>query len=181
MIVGILGAGQLGRMIAMAGYPLGLRFRTLDLSSEAPSGPVSELVVADFNDTDALKRFARGLSLVMPPPEALEVAQDRVSEKSFFERLGIPAPRFVAVNYWDDLKTALNEIGLPAVLKTRRFGYDGKGQFVLRKTEDVSLAWQSLSGVPLILESFVAFEREVSILAARSRLGETLFYPLVEN
>ena len=202
MIVGILGAGQLGRMLAMAGYPLGLRFRTLDLSSEAPAGPVSELMVADFNDTDALKRFARGLDLVtyefenvpvdsarflnrrvtvMPPPEALEVAQDRVSEKSFFERLGIPAPRFVAVATWEDLKNALNEIGLPAVLKTRRFGYDGKGQFVLRKTEDVSLAWQSLSGVPLILESFVAFEREVSILAARSRSGETRFYPLVEN
>ncbi len=202
MIVGILGAGQLGRMLAMAGYPLGLRFRTLDLSSEAPAGPVSELMVADFNDTDALKRFARGLDLVtyefenvpvdsarflnrrvpvMPPPEALEVAQDRVSEKSFFERLGIPAPRFVAVSTWEDLKNALNEIGLPAVLKTRRFGYDGKGQFVLRKTEDVSLAWQSLSGVPLILESFVAFEREMSILAARSRSGETRFYPLVEN
>ncbi|HST20528.1 MAG TPA: 5-(carboxyamino)imidazole ribonucleotide synthase [Blastocatellia bacterium] len=202
MIVGILGAGQLGRMLAMAGYPLGLRFRTLDLSSEAPAGPVSELMVADFNDTDALKRFARGLDLVtyefenvpvdsarflnrrvtvLPPPEALEVAQDRVSEKSFFERLGIPAPRFVAVNTWDDLKNALNEIGLPAVLKTRRFGYDGKGQFVLRKTEDVSVAWQSLSGVPLILESFVAFEREVSILAVRSRPGETRFYPLVEN
>lgn len=202
MMVGILGAGQLGRMLAMAGYPLGLRFRSLDLSSEAPAGPVSELIVADFNDTDALKRFARGLDLVtyefenvpvdsarflsrrvpvFPPAEALEVAQDRVSEKSFFERLGIPAPKFLAVNTWDDLKTALNEIGLPAVLKTRRFGYDGKGQFVLRKTEDVSLAWQALSGVPLILESFVAFEREASILAVRSRSGETRFYPLVEN
>lgn len=202
MIIGILGAGQLGRMLAMAGYPMGLRFRTLDLSSEAPAGPVSELMVADFNDTDALKRFARGLDLVtyefenvpvdsaqflnrrltvLPPPEALEVAQDRISEKTFFERLGIPTPPFVAVNTWDDLKAALNEIGLPAVLKTRRFGYDGKGQFVLRKTEDVSLAWQSLSGVPLILESFVAFEREVSILAVRSRRGETRVYPLVEN
>jgi 5-(carboxyamino)imidazole ribonucleotide synthase len=189
-------------MLAMAGYPLGLRFRTLDLSSEAPAGPVSELMVADFNDTDALKRFARGLDLVtyefenvpvdsarflsrrvtvLPPPEALEVAQDRVSEKSFFERLGIPAPRFLPVNTWEDLKNALNEIGLPAVLKTRRFGYDGKGQFVLRKTEDVSPAWHALSGVPLILESFVAFEREVSSLAVRSRSGETRFYPLVEN
>jgi 5-(carboxyamino)imidazole ribonucleotide synthase len=202
MIVGILGGGQLGRMLAIAGYPLGLRFRTLDLSSDVPAGPVSELVVADFNDTDALKRFAHGLDLVtyefenvpvdsarflsrrvpvLPPPEALEVAQDRVSEKSFFERLGIPAPRFMAVNTWDDLKTALSEIGLPAVLKTRRFGYDGKGQYVVRKPEDVSLAWQSLSGVPLILESFVSFEREVSILAARSRPGEVRFYPLVEN
>jgi 5-(carboxyamino)imidazole ribonucleotide synthase len=202
MRVGILGGGQLGRMLALAGYPLGLRFRTLDLSSEAVAGHLTELMVADFNDTDALKRFARGLDLVtyefenvpvdsarflnrrvpvLPPPEALEAAQDRVSEKSCFARLGIPTPPFIAVDTWDDLKEALNEIGLPAVLKTRRFGYDGKGQFVLRKTEDVSLAWQSLSGVPLILEGFVPFEREVSILAVRGRSGETAFYPLVEN
>jgi 5-(carboxyamino)imidazole ribonucleotide synthase len=202
MIVGILGAGQLGRMLALAGYPLGLRFRSIDLSAEAPARAVSELMVADFNDTDALKRFARGLDLityefenvpvdsarflnrrapVFPPPEALEAAQDRIAEKSFFKRLEIPTPEFIAVNTWDDLKNALSEIGLPSVLKTRRFGYDGKGQFVLRKTEDVSLAWQSLSGVPLILESFVEFKREVSILAVRSRAGDIAYYPLVEN
>lgn len=202
MRVGILGGGQLGRMLALAGYPLGLRFRTLDLSPEAPAGHASELMVADFNDTDALKRFARGLDLVtyefenvpvdparflsrrvnvFPPPEALEAAQDRLTEKRFFEGLGIPTPAFVAVDSWDDLKEALGEIGLPAVLKTRRFGYDGKGQVVIRKTEDVSAAWQSLGGVPLILEGFVAFERELSILAVRSRNGETAFYPLVEN
>ncbi len=202
MQVGILGGGQLGRMLALAGYPLGLRFRTLDLSSEAPAGHVSELMAADFNDTDALKRFARGLDVVTyefenvpvatarflsrrasvyPPPEALEAAQDRLMEKRFFERLGIPTPAFVAVDTWDDLKNALNDMGLPAVLKTRRFGYDGKGQVVIRKTEDVSQAWQSLGGVPLILEGFVAFEREVSILAVRSRSGESAFYPIVEN
>jgi len=202
MRIGILGGGQLGRMLALAGYPLGLRFRTLDLSPEAPAGHVSELMAADFNDTDALKRFARGLDVVtyefenvpvdparflsrrvpvFPPPEALEAAQDRLTEKRFFERLGIPTPTFVAVESWDDLKNALNDMGLPAVLKTRRFGYDGKGQAVIRKTEDVSAAWQSLGGVPLILESFVAFEREVSMLAIRSRQGETAFYPLVEN
>ena len=202
MRVGILGGGQLGRMLALAGYPLGLRFRTLDLSPEAPAGHVSEMMAADFNDTDALKRFARGLDVVtyefenvpidparflsrrinvFPPPEALEAAQDRLTEKRFFERLGIPTPTFVAVDTWDDLKNALNETGLPAVLKTRRFGYDGKGQMVIRKTEDVSQAWQSLGGVPLILEGFVAFEREVSILAVRSRSGESAFYPIVEN
>lgn len=202
MRIGILGGGQLGRMLALAGYPLGLRFRTLDLSPDAPAGQVSELMAADFNDTDALKRFARGLDIVtyefenvpvdparflsrrvavFPPPEALEAAQDRLTEKRFFEHLGIPTPAFVAVDTWDDLKTALNDMGLPAVLKTRRFGYDGKGQMVIRKTEDVSGAWQSLGGVPLILEGFVAFEREVSILAVRSRNGETVFYPLIEN
>jgi len=171
MIVGILGGGQLGRMLALAGYPLGLRFRTLDLSSEVPAGPLTELMVADFNDTDALKRFASGLDvatyefenvpvdsarflerrvLVYPPSVALEVGQDRLSEKTFFQKLGIPTPPFVAVDTWDELKEALNKIGLPAVLKTRRFGYDGKGQFILRKAEDAAVAWQSLGGVPLI-------------------------------
>src|SRR5205085_11313508 len=126
-------------------------------------------------------RFLSRRVPVFPPPEALEAAQDRLTEKRFFERLGIPTPPFVAVDTWDDLKTALNDTGLPAVLKTRRFGYDGKGQVVISKTEDVSRAWQSLGGVPLILEGFVAFEREVSLLAVRSRNGETAFYPLVEN
>src|SRR5215470_11063075 len=144
MIVGILGGGQLGRMLAQAGYSLGLKFRVLDLSGDAPAGHLAELMVADFNDTDALKRFARGLDVVtyefenvpvdparflgrrvavLPPPEALEAAQDRLTEKRFFERLGIPTPTFVAVDTWDDLKNALNDMGLPAVLKTRRFGY----------------------------------------------------------
>jgi 5-(carboxyamino)imidazole ribonucleotide synthase len=202
MIIGIMGGGQLGRMLALAGYPLGLRFRTLDLSSEAPAGPLTELMVADFNDTDALKRFAHGLDaatyefenvpvdsarflerriLVYPPSAALEVGQDRLSEKTFFQQLGIPTAPFVPVDSWDELKEAINNVGLPAVLKTRRFGYDGKGQFILRKTEDAALAWQSLGGVPLIYESFIAFERELSILAVRSRSGETAFYPIVEN
>jgi 5-(carboxyamino)imidazole ribonucleotide synthase len=202
MIVGIMGGGQLGRMLALAGYPLGLRFRTLDLSSEAPSGQMTELMVADFNDTDALKRFAHGLDvatyefenvpvdsarflerrvLVYPPSAALEVGQDRLSEKTFFRQLGIPTPAFVKIDTWDELKESITGIGLPAVLKTRRFGYDGKGQFILRKTEDAALAWQSLGGVPLIYESFIAFEREVSIIAVRGRSGETAFYPIIEN
>jgi 5-(carboxyamino)imidazole ribonucleotide synthase len=202
MIVGIMGGGQLGRMLALAGYPLGLRFRTLDLSPDVPAGQMTELMVADFNDTDALKRFARGLDvvtyefenvpvdsarflerrvLVYPPSVALEVGQDRLSEKTFFQKLGIPTPPFVRVDTWDELKESINNIGLPAVLKTRRFGYDGKGQFVLRKTEDAALAWQSLGGVPLIYESFIPFEREVSMIAARGRSGDTAFYPIVEN
>jgi 5-(carboxyamino)imidazole ribonucleotide synthase len=202
MIVGIMGGGQLGRMLALAGYPLGLRFRTLDLSPDAPAGPLTELMVADFNDTDALKRFASGLDvatyefenvpvdsarflerrvLVYPPSAALEVGQDRLSEKTFFQKLGIPTPSFAPLDTWDELKESINRLGLPAVLKTRRFGYDGKGQFILRRAEDAALAWQALGGVPLIYESFIPFDREVSILALRSRSGKTAFYPIVEN
>src|SRR5215470_12283914 len=149
MIVGILGGGQLGRMLAQAGYSLGLKFRVLDLSGDAPAGHLAELMVADFNDTDALKRFAKGLDVVTyefenvpvdsarflnrrvrvyPSARALEAAQDRVAEKSFFQSLGIPTPAFAAVESWDGLESGLDRLGLPAVLKTRRFGYDGKGQ-----------------------------------------------------
>ncbi len=202
MKIGLLGGGQLGRMLALAGYPLGLKFRTLDLSPEAPAGHLTELMVADFNDVDALKRFAAGLDLVTyefenvpvdsahflserlpvhPPPEALEKGQDRAVEKTFFQSLKIPTPLFATVEVWEEFEQAIERIGLPAVLKTRRFGYDGKGQFELRKLEDMAPAWRSLGGVPLILESFVPFEREVSIIAVRSRGGATAFYPLVEN
>jgi 5-(carboxyamino)imidazole ribonucleotide synthase len=189
-------------MLAQAGYSLGLRFRILDLSPDAPAGHLAELVVADFNDTDALKRFAKGLDVVTyefenvpvdsvrflnrrvrvyPPARALECAQDRVAEKRFFHHVGIPTPQFAAVGSWNEFETALERIGLPAVLKTRRFGYDGKGQYVVSKPEDVPLAWQSLGGVPLILEEFIPFDRECSILAVRGRGGESIFYPLVEN
>ncbi|MBI3652166.1 MAG: 5-(carboxyamino)imidazole ribonucleotide synthase [Acidobacteria bacterium] len=202
MIVGILGGGQLGRMLAMAGYPLGLRFRTLDPSAGAPAGHLTEQYVDDFTDTEALSRFAVGLDLVTyefenvpvdsakflqrrvavyPPPGALETSQDRLVEKSFFQRLGIPTPPFVRVDSWNDLENAIASIGLPALLKTRRFGYDGKGQYVLETEEDAVLAWQTLGGVPLIFENKIGFEREVSILAARSTTGETRCYPLIEN
>lgn len=202
MKLGLLGGGQLGRMLALSGYTLGLRFRTLDLSSEAPTGHLTELMVADFNDLDALRRFAVGLDLityefenvpvasarflsrrvpVYPPAEALEAGQDRVTEKSFFQSLGIPTPPFISVDTWEDFDSAIKRLGLPAVLKSRRFGYDGKGQFVIERPEDVAPAWRSLGGVPLILEGFVEFERELSVLAVRDRAGHTAFYPLVEN
>ena len=202
MIVGILGGGQLGRMLAMAGYPLGLRFRTLDPSASAPAGHLTEQMVDDYTDLDALSRFAVGLDVVTyefenvpvdsarflnrrvpvyPPPLALETSQDRFVEKSFFQDLGIPTPPFVRVETWEDLEQAIQTIGLPALLKTRRFGYDGKGQYTLYKEEDAVLAWQTVGGVPLIFENMVNFEREVSILAARSLTGETKFYPVVEN
>ncbi len=202
MIIGILGGGQLGRMLAMAGYPLGLRFRTLDPSASAPAGHLTDHQVDDYTDLEALSRFVIGLDLVSyefenvpvesarflsrrvpvyPPPEALEKAQDRLVEKSFFQDLGIPTPPFVRVDTWAELEQAIEQIGLPALLKTRRFGYDGKGQYTLSKAEDAVLAWQTLGGVPLIFETKIEFERELSILAVRSTTGETKFYPLVEN
>ena len=202
MMIGLLGGGQLGRMLALAGVSLGLRFRAFDHNPDAPVGNVAELMVAEFDDLKAIELFADGLDLVtyefenipvesvrflnervpvFPPPDALDWGQDRLLEKSFFQRLEIPTARFSAVRSSHDLERAVGEIGLPAMLKTRRLGYDGKGQFLLRTPEDLSQAWNSIGNPALILESFVPFEREVSILAVRARTAETVFYPLVEN
>ena len=203
MKVGVLGAGQLGRMLALAGYPLGLRFRFLDPNPESPAAALGEFIAADYDDPDALRRFAEGLDVatyefenvpasvadhlaghipaVHPHYAALAVSQDRLSEKQLFRRLGIPTAPFVAVDSEDDLVRAIDEVGLPAVLKTRRYGYDGKGQFVLREAADVRRAWAALGGAPLILEGFVAFDRELSIVAVRGRDGDIVCYPLVEN
>ncbi len=202
MRIGILGGGQLGRMLALAGYPLGLQFRFFDPSPQAPAGQVAELVVGDYSDAGALERFAEGLDLityefenipleaalaladrrpVYPPVRALEVAQDRLREKAFFRALGIPTPLFYPVQTQNDLLDGLERTGFPALLKTRRLGYDGKGQYLLRNPADLEAAWAALGGQPLILEAFVPFERELSILAARNREGRMAFYPLVEN
>jgi 5-(carboxyamino)imidazole ribonucleotide synthase len=202
MNVGVLGGGQLGRMLALAGYPLGLRFRFLDPAPESPVEELAELVVGRFDDLDVLARFPAGLDVITyefenvsveaarhlsrsiavhPSPSALEVSQDRLAEKTLFASLGVPPAPFAAVDSFADLGKAVSEIGLPAVLKTRRLGYDGKGQFVLRDTADVSAAWRSLGGVPLVLEGFIAFERELSQIAARGRDGTIAFYPLVQN
>lgn len=201
-MIGILGAGQLGRMLALSGYPLGLDFRFFEAAEETCVEPIAQVVKGDFNDEDALARFADGLSVVTyefenvpvqaahflstrvpvyPPPLALETAQDRLSEKTLFERLKIPTPPFAPVDSLADLESAVERIGLPAVLKTRRMGYDGKGQFVLRQPDDLGIVWKAIGSVPLILEGFVPFEREASILALRNRSGATAFYPLVEN
>lgn len=203
MIVGILGGGQLGRMLSLAGYPLGLRFRVFDTYDDAPAGEMAELVVGkSFDDREALARFAEGLALityefenvpvdtarflaaqapVFPPSAALEVSQDRLTEKTFFKEHGIPTPKFSAVDSRESLAAALETLGTLAVVKTRRLGYDGKGQRVIRQATDVQDAWNSLKGKPLILESFVPFDREVSLLSVRGRDGATAFYPLVEN
>lgn len=202
MSIGILGGGQLGYMLALAGYPLGLRFRFLDPSPEAPVGRIAPRVTGDFSDRAALEKFAHGLEVVtyefenvpvdavhflakkvsvFPPPGALETAQDRLREKQLFEKLGIPTTEFASVPAPSDLEAALKKVGLPAVLKTRRMGYDGKGQWILKTQEDVRIAKEGLPRLPFIAERFVPFTREISILAARGKGGETAFYPLVEN
>jgi 5-(carboxyamino)imidazole ribonucleotide synthase len=219
--IGILGGGQLGYMLALAGYPLGLHFRFFDPSPEAPVGRIASRVTADFSDESALEKFANGLELVTyefenvpaaavhflaervpvyPPPAALEVGQDRLREKTLFEDLGIPTTEFAPVANRETLDAAVKKIGLPAVLKTCRMGYDGKGQWLLRTAEDIAHAKNELpaasdsvshayntdqsaaqSQAPFILERFVKFQRELSVLAVRARTGETAIYPLVEN
>ena len=202
MTIGILGGGQLGYMLALAGYPLGLHFRFLDPSPEAPVGRIAQRVTADYTDQAALEKFASGLELVTyefenvpieaakflgarvpvyPPPAALAAAQDRLREKQLFQKLGIATTEFVPVSKPREFDAAVKEIGFPAVLKTCRMGYDGKGQWILRTPEDAAKAKSELPAVPLILERFVAFTRELSVLAVRSRNSEISFYPLVEN
>jgi 5-(carboxyamino)imidazole ribonucleotide synthase len=202
MKLGILGGGQLGRMLALAAYPLGMRVRVFDPAPDACAGQVAEHVVGDFEDRQALERFAEGLDAVTfewenvpaeaarflaerrpfyPTPPALEVAQDRLEEKTLFRSLGIETAPFQTVDSQQELQAAIESIGLPAVLKTRRLGYDGKGQYVLRTAADAGAAWEALGGVPLILEGFVAFQRELSIVAVRGTERETRFYPLAEN
>ena len=200
--IGVLGGGQLGRMLALAGYPLGLRFRFLDPAPESPAEQLAERLAFDFENTTYLDTFVAGLDLVtyefenvpvrlaraleralpvFPPPAALEASQERLAEKALFQRLGLPTAPFAPVDTRQDLERALPAVGLPAVLKTRRFGYDGKGQFVLRHPGDVGPAWRTLGGVPLLLEGFIPFQREVSQIAVRGRDGSVVFYPLVEN
>ena len=202
MTIGILGGGQLGYMLALAGYPLGLHFRFLDPSPEAPVGRIAQRVTADYTDQAALERFSGGLELVTyefenvpveaanflaervpvyPPPAALEAAQDRLAEKDLFRKLGIATTEFALVSNRGELDDAVKTLGLPAVLKTSRMGYDGKGQWILRTAQDVLKAKSELPPVKLILERFVPFTRELSVLAVRSRNGETAIYPLVEN
>ena len=201
MKIGILGGGQLARMMALAGYPLGHEFLVVDPNEDACAGQLCELIVADYDDPDALDRLADECGVVTldfenvpvaavarlaakvpvkPGARALAVAQDRLNEKNTFTELGIPCPAYAAVDSREELDRAADEIGLPAVLKTRRLGYDGKGQAVIKEPADVDSAWSELGGQPLILESFVAFKRELSIIAVRSD-DELVFYPLTEN
>lgn len=204
--VGILGGGQLARMMALAGAPLGLRFLLLDNVADACAGQFAPMLVGDYRDERILGEFAEKVHVatfdfenvpaesahwlsaripVFPNPDALAVSQDRLAEKSLFRRLGIGVPDFHDVANRDDLDTAIDRLGTPCILKTRRLGYDGKGQFRIRSRADADAAWQALGmqaiTVGLILEAFVPFEREISVVAVRGRDGEFRHWALTEN
>ena len=202
MRIGIIGAGQLGRMMALSGIPLGLEFTMYDRSADVPGAAVAEIVTGEFDDRRKLVHFARGVDVVTfdwenvpvasaraiaklrpvrPPPRALEMAQDRLLEKRIFQRLGIPVAPFVTVDSETDLARAIVDLGAPGILKSRRLGYDGKGQAPVRRARDAAEAFDHLGGQPLIYERFVNFSREVSLVAARARSGEVRNYPLAEN
>ncbi|MEX2527330.1 MAG: 5-(carboxyamino)imidazole ribonucleotide synthase [Gemmatimonadota bacterium] len=201
--VGILGGGQLGRMMALAGRPLGFRFHFLEPSPNPPATELGPVIQAAYDDPDALGGLARSSDVVTyefenvsleaarilsdvgpfhPAPAALAMAQDRLDEKAGFQSLGIPVAPHAPVETRQQLHDALEALGYPAVLKTRRMGYDGKGQAVLNSQEEVESAWEKLGPRgPLILEGFVSFQRELSQIAVRGRKGEVAFYPLTEN
>jgi 5-(carboxyamino)imidazole ribonucleotide synthase len=196
--IGILGAGQLGRMLALAGYPLGMRFRFLDPASDSPAGRLADHLTFDYSDEVALAQFAKEVDMityefenvpvetarylenfvpVYPPPMALAKAQDRFIEKVFFLELDIPTPKF-GIELGNG---STDGIGFPAVLKTRRMGYDGKGQVVVRSETDLNHELKNSNTDELILEELISFERELSLIGVRNHTGEMRFYPLVEN
>ncbi|GHB10794.1 5-(carboxyamino)imidazole ribonucleotide synthase [Modicisalibacter luteus] len=202
MRIGVIGGGQLGRMLAEAGAGFDARFTFLDPSDSACAAVHGRHIQADWNDAAALEKLLVHSDVITfefenvssdvvamlaeqrpayPPARALATARDRWLEKSLFQALDISLPPVAKIDSQADLDAAVAEIGLPAVLKTRTLGYDGKGQKVLHRTENVSGAFAEMGGVPLVLEGFVDFDHEVSVVAVRGRDGETRVWPLVRN
>lgn len=202
MLVGVLGGGQLGRMLALAGIPLGLRFRFLDPDPLAPARDVGEVVVGDFEDQSALARFADGLDVVTyefenvpadsadwlaqrvqvwPPVHALRTGQDRVPENEAFTRAGLAMHPKVFVQSHDEIGAAMEQVGLPCVMKSRRGGYDGKGLRVVHTLDQARAAFAQLGAHGVVLEAFVPFERELSLVGVRGIDARFDAYPLVEN
>jgi 5-(carboxyamino)imidazole ribonucleotide synthase len=202
MRVGIVGAGQLGRMLALSGYPIGVHCLFLDRSADTPGAQVAPSLIGDLEDAALLAELAsrsdvvtfdwenisgsalrplEKITQVRPPRAALEVSQDRLAEKALFTRLKIPVAAHCAIDNREELIRATQKIGLPGVLKTRRLGYDGKGQHVLHAPADVDPAWAAIGGASLIYEKFQDFSREVSLVGVRSASGQAVFYPLSCN
>ncbi len=198
--LGILGGGQLGRMLALAARPLGIDVTVVDPDPEAPARAVARHVCCPYdapetlaalsacdhvtfefeNIPDSVAKTLQETGRLTPPVAALQTAQDRYLEKSVFNLLGIRTTRFAPVHSKSDLQAAFSDLG-PLVLKTRRFGYDGKGQAVIRTEEELDKGYESLKGAPAIAEELVVFDRELSVLVCRSKSGEHAFYPLTQN
>jgi 5-(carboxyamino)imidazole ribonucleotide synthase len=202
MRIGIIGAGQLGQMLGFAARRLGHECYFLDPSDAPPAAKAGPVVQESFDDRVALSVLAdkcdvltyefenvpvaalediAGSTPIYPPLDALRLAQDRLTEKKLFESLDIPLPNYHGIDSIDDLVQAAEEIGLPLVIKTRRFGYDGKGQFVLEDTAQIEEAWQELGGDALIAEQWVDFDYEVSAIGVRSTSGDIASYCLTHN
>jgi 5-(carboxyamino)imidazole ribonucleotide synthase len=200
--IGIIGAGQLGQMLGFAGRELELEFVFLDPSPNPPAAVVGPVIALPFDSDEGLEQLASRADVVTyefenvpvaaiekiahdtpvyPPPGALRHAQDRLREKQLFETLQIPVAPYHAVDSLEDLQQAAREIGLPLVLKTRRLGYDGKGQAIAKKEGDLEGALETLGGRQLIAEKWIPFDREVSAIAARNVSGDVAVYPLIEN
>lgn len=200
--LGIIGGGQLARMLVLQAAALGVRCQVLDPNPDAGAGQLCQQIVADYDDIEALRALSDAVDALTydfenvpaaalqqaklgtklsPGVSVLHVAQDRLKEKQLFQQLGIEVGGFHAVNSRTDLLEALDQTGYPAVLKTRRMGYDGKGQALLRQQEDLERAWQQMGGEDLILEAFITFQQEYSIIGVRNRAGEVRCYPLVQN
>jgi len=200
--VGILGAGQLGRMLGFAALELGHECLFVDPARAAPAAAAGEVIRAAYDDAEALRTLAErsdvityefenvpvdalsaieGQKPLYPPPEALRIAQDRLFEKQLFETLDIPLPAYAPIDTQADLEAAIDALGTPAVVKTRRFGYDGKGQFVVHERAEVGPAWAQLGPQPLIAEAWVPFDFEVSVIGVRNRRGSIATWPLSRN
>ncbi len=202
MNVGVLGGGQLGRMLAQAGAPLGMRFRFLDPKPEACAHDAGECLTAAYDDEEAIRRFVDGLDVVTyefenvplatlekvaefvpahPGPNSLRASLDRLAERQLFEAVGMMEPTHEHVHDMESLEEAVSTVGAPAVLKRRRGGYDGRGQVFIEEASQAQRAWAALDRAPCMYEEFISFDREVSLVAVRDRRGEMRFYPLVEN
>lgn len=202
LLLGILGGGQLGQMLALSAIPLGVRSRVYEPASAPPCEGLTDLWQGEYDDATKLAEFCDELDALSfefenvpvaaleklaarvplhPPVAALAASQDRLIEKQFFQELGIATSPFAAIDSLKDLEQAVARFGFPAILKTRRLGYDGKGQALLRAAADLAPAFASLGGRDLILEGFVRFRRELSIISVRGRDGQIRYYDLTEN
>ena len=201
--IGVMGGGQLGRMFAIAARRMGYRVHTFSPDEGTPTGQLADReVAARYDDAAAVRDFARGIDVltfefenipvqtvewaaefcaVRPAAKVLHICQNRLREKEFLDQAGVPLPGFMAVGSAGDLAAAATELGLPAVLKTAAFGYDGKGQRKILPGDPLAEAWAPFTGTGAVLEQFVRFEKEISVLVARGLDGETATYPVCEN